>query len=164
MQVLCKQIAWLCKTRNSVDEWYPTAYGLVTNTHSSIMSIKLLCGVFLCVPYPCYATCSTLNKDSFTANHMLARPGKDGAHFRSRWGGVAAFLRAHTPSREDKWGKGLLGLTGSTVWKSHRHILPTLTGRTIFSLQVNMIHHQLPGYIRAFCPEHALPNGNGGGV
>lgn len=51
MGMLCKQIARLCKTRNNVDERYPT-YGLATNTHSSIMGIKLLCeGSFFSMSY-----------------------------------------------------------------------------------------------------------------
>lgn len=78
------------------------------------MSIKLLCGVFLCVPYPCYATCSTLNKDSFTANHMLARPGKDGAHFRSRWGGGGGILKgSYTKQRRQ--------MRQRTTWSNRLH-------------------------------------------
>lgn len=47
--------------------------GLATNTHTSIMNIKLLCG-FLNVPYPCYATCSTFKQDPFTAERKSVHP------------------------------------------------------------------------------------------
>lgn len=48
--MLCKQSAWLCKTRNNVDERYPT-YGLTANAHSSIMGIKLLWEAFFLMSY-----------------------------------------------------------------------------------------------------------------
>lgn len=78
-----KKIAQLCKTRNNMDERYPT-YGLATNTHSSIIGIKLFCEFFY-VLYPCYTTCSILKRDHFTAMCTFGLTwGPTGLHAK-RW-------------------------------------------------------------------------------
>lgn len=145
MQVLCKQIASLCKTRNSADEWYPTAYGLVTNTHSSIISIKLLCAVFY-VPYPCYATCSTLKWDPFTANCMWAYPGMDGYSSDKDGDSLCSCMM------KSKWGSEQFGLTGSAVRKSPQCLLKDclrVTGEHDTSLSTGRWHQLI---LSRMCP------------
>lgn len=147
MQVLCKQIASLCKTRNSADEWYPTAYGLVTNTHSSIRSIKLLCGVFMS-HIPVMQPAPLWNKILLhTANCMWTYPGMDGYSSHKDWDSLCSCVM------KSKWGSEQFG-----VWKA--------TGaywRTVFRLQLNMIrHYQQGGDTSSFCPERALPSREAG--
>lgn len=146
MQVLCKQIASLCKTRNSADEWYPTAYGLVTNTHSSIRSIKLLCGVFMS-HIPVMQPAPLWNKILLhTANCMRTYPGMDGYSSHKDWDSLCSCVM------KSKWGSEQFG-----VWKA-----TSAYCRTVFRLQLNMITSLSTGRWHELILSRTCPSKRGG--
>ena len=132
------------KTRNSVDEWYPTAYGLVTNTHSSIMSIKLLCGFFF------FKSHIPVMQPAPLWKRILSHPEMDGYSLEKD--GRRSFAHVWWKPNETQTHLG-----EQAVKKKKK--AAGVYRRTIFGLQVNRRHHyQQGGGISSFCPQCALPD------